>query len=304
MDAKLAQGLHFSAKWVLDSDHFMPTHSSSALKLSSSRFRQKGRIQMVVSPHFQPLRNTNRLRSISLEVSCYNNSSASVSKSGQLLTSFDESLILKNKSQKVEPYLNGRCIYLVGMMGSGKTTVGNVLSQVLGYSFCDCDKLIEEAVDGASVADIFKLYGEGFFRMKETEVLKKLSVMHGIVVSTGGGAVVRPINWEYMQKGISVWLDVPLEALAQRIAAVGTDSRPLLHQESGDAYSKAFSRLSALLEEREGCYENADARVSLEKIAAKLGYRDVSSITPTAIAIEAMEQIERFLEEEGNLPVS
>ncbi|XP_065876049.1 shikimate kinase 1, chloroplastic-like [Euphorbia lathyris] len=106
-----------------------------------------------------------------------------------------------------------------------------------------------------------------------------------------------------MQKGISVWLDVPLEALAQRIAAVGTDSRPLLHQESGDAYSKAFSRLSTLLEEREGCYENADARVSLEKIAAKQGYRDVSSITPTTIAIEAMEQIEKFLKEEGDMPI-
>lgn len=92
-------------------------------------------------------------------------------------------------------------------------------------------------------------------------------MMHRLVVSTGGGAVIRPINWyvsrcfiivivgyfsiftmlnvlfrfvtrKHMRSGISVWLDVPLECLARRISAVGTDSRPLLHGESGDAYSK------------------------------------------------------------------
>ncbi|XP_058082407.1 uncharacterized protein LOC131230510 [Magnolia sinica] len=58
-------------------------------------------------------------------------------------------------------------------------------------------------------------------------------------VATRGGAVIRPINWRYMKQGITVWLDVPLKALVRRIAAVGTDSCPLLHQESGDAYTKA-----------------------------------------------------------------
>ncbi|PNX57109.1 shikimate kinase, partial [Trifolium pratense] len=69
----------------------------------------------------------------------------------------------------------------------------------------------------------------------ETEALNKLSLMNKLVISTGGGAVVRPINWKYMHKGVSVWLDVPVEALAKRIAAVGTGSRPLLHDEAGDA---------------------------------------------------------------------
>lgn len=89
--------------------------------------------------------------------------------------------------------------------------------------------------------------------------------MKRLVVATGGGAVVRPVNWyllcksvfmhfkrsllevflkfglilrRYMKEGISVWLDVPLEALARRIAAVSTASRPLLDQESGDPYTK------------------------------------------------------------------
>lgn len=212
---------------------------------------------------------------------------------------------MQNKSQEIEPYLSGRCIYLVGMMGSGKTTVGKILSGVLGYSFFDCDTLIEQSVDGTSVAEIFKLYGEGFFREKETEVLQKLSLMRQLVVSTGGGAVTRPINWRYMQKGISVWLDVPLEALAQRIAAVGTDSRPLLHQcESGDAYTEALNRLSTLWEERGEAYANANARVSLENIAVKLGHKDVSSLTPVTIAIEALEQIEGFLKEEDDMAIA
>ncbi|KZV25981.1 hypothetical protein F511_08926 [Dorcoceras hygrometricum] len=152
-----------------------------------------------------------------------------------------------NKSEGIEPYLNGRCIFLVGMMGSGKTTVGKVLSEGLGYSFCDCDTLIEQAAGGSTVAEIFKMYGESFFRDSETEALEKLSSMHRLVVSTGGGAVIRPINWRYMQQGISVWLDVPLDALARRIAAVGTDSRPLLEQESGDPYSKDLFGFTILL---------------------------------------------------------
>ncbi|XP_024179935.1 shikimate kinase 3, chloroplastic [Rosa chinensis] len=218
--------------------------------------------------------------------------------SGNFYAHFDESLVLKSKSQDIEPYLNGRCIYFVGMMGSGKTTVGNILSQALNYSFIDSDTFVEHEAGGKSVAEIFKLYGEGFFRDKETEALRKLSMMQRHVVSTGGGAVVRPVNWKCMQKGISVWLDVPLEALAQRIADVGTGSRPLLHQGPGDAYSKTFMRLSSLFKERGDAYANANARVSLQNIAAKMGYRDVSNLSPTSIALEALQQIECFLEEE------
>uniref|UniRef100_A0A6N2LIL1 shikimate kinase n=1 Tax=Salix viminalis TaxID=40686 RepID=A0A6N2LIL1_SALVM len=222
--------------------------------------------------------------------------SVSTLESESLQDLFDEeALILKNKSQEIEPYLKGRCIYLVGMMGSGKTTVGKILSRTIHYSFCDCDKLVEQDVGVPSVAEIFEIYGEDFFRDKETEALEKLSIEHRFVVSTGGGAVIRDENWMYMSKGISVWLDVPLEELAQRIAAVGTKSRPLLDNESGDAYTNAFRRLSTLFKKRHKAYENAKARVSLENIAAKLGYKDVSNITPAMIAIEALEQIGNIL---------
>ncbi|KAL7223423.1 hypothetical protein ACSBR1_024970 [Camellia fascicularis] len=292
MEAKLAQSLQFST--CIDSEKMV--RKPSGLLLFSPRASDQKLLQVRISSHLPPTRTASWHKPAALKVSCScKNFPDSILKSGSFPASFDEAMILKNKSEEIEPYLNGRCIYLVGMMGSGKTTIGRILSEVLGYSFFDCDTLIEHTVGGTSVAEIFKLYGESFFRDNETEVLQKLSLMHRLVVSTGGGAVIRPINWKYMQKGISVWLDVPLEALARRIAAIGTESRPLLHHDSGDAYAKAFNRLSTLLEERGEAYANANARVSLENIASKLGYIDVCNLTPTVIAIEALEQIESFL---------
>lgn len=126
--------------------------------------------------------------------------------------------------------------------------------------------------------------------------------MHRLVVSTGGGAVVRPINWRHMHKGISVWLDVPLEALAKRIAAEGTKSRPLLHEESGDIYDETLKRLTTLMETRGENYANASARVSLENIAVKRG-KDVCHITPTEITLEVLIQIENFLKKQESIVV-
>ncbi|CAH9092084.1 unnamed protein product [Cuscuta europaea] len=253
-----------------------------------------------VSCHFQPIKATSRHRLALLTASCSSqNTQASVLQSESPLPSLDEAQVLKSKSGEILPYLSGRCIYLVGMMGSGKTTVGRIIAEALNYTFFDCDTLIEQATGGTKVSEIFKIHGEGFFRNNETEVLRKLSLMRQIVVSTGGGAVVRPINWKYMHKGITLWLDVNVEALARRISSVGTGSRPLLHNESGDIYANTLKRLSTLLAERGDAYANATARVCLENIAAKRGYGDICNITPTEIAIEALEELENFLKKES-----
>ncbi|KAA8530936.1 hypothetical protein F0562_005605 [Nyssa sinensis] len=292
MEATVAQSLQFST-WI-DSDKIVRKPCGSFQ--FSQRCREQQRLQILISSHFQPKRTATWHRPVQLKVSCsYKKLPASILESGSFPPAFDEAMTLKNKSEEIEPFLNGQCIYLVGMMGSGKTTVGRILAEALGYSFFDSDALIEQEVGGTSVAEMFNQYGESFFRDNETEVLRKLSLMQRLVISTGGGAVIRPINWKYMQRGVSVWLDVPLEALARRIAAIGTKSRPLLHQESGDAYAKTFMRLSTLLEERGEAYANASARVSVENIAAKLGYSDVCNLTPAVIAIEALTQIESFL---------
>ncbi|GAV57405.1 SKI domain-containing protein [Cephalotus follicularis] len=296
MEAKMAAKLQIPT-WI-DSEKIGRKQGRGSLRLPR---RLRGEDNLNSTAHLQPNKTWNPLRrSISLELSCsYNNFPAKTLGFESFQAPPDEALILRNKAKEIEQDLSGRCIYLVGMMGSGKTTVGKVLSQVLGFSFVDSDKLVEEAVNGTSVAEIFKLYGEGFFRDRETEALRQLSLLNRLVVSTGGGVVMRPINWGYMQKGISVWLDVPLEALAQRIAAVGTHSRPLLHHESGDPYRKALMRLSTLFEERGHAYAIANARVSLENIAAKLGQGDVCNLTPTTIAIEALDEIKSCLIKSG-----
>ncbi|KAL4352752.1 hypothetical protein GQ457_06G043370 [Hibiscus cannabinus] len=299
MEAGVACKLKYPT-WI-ESERFGRKPTASLL---FGRIPQQG---LAVSAHFPLQTSSNRQRSVTFELPCssYNKFSASTVETGSVHAPYDESLMLKNKSLEVEPYLNGHSIYLVGLMGSGKTTVGKILSHVLTYSFYDSDALIEQEVNGMSVAEIFKHHGESFFRKKETEILQMLSSKKQLVVSTGGGAVVRDENWDYMQKkGIVVWLDVPLEALARRIAAVGTHSRPLLHYEHGDPYTKALKRLSYLLEQRGKNYAKANARVSLEEIAGKLGYEDVSDLTPTEIAIEALEQIEVYLKEEGGMAIA
>lgn len=98
-----------------------------------------------------------RSENVGLEISrCFKNSPASALESEISFSPVDEALVLEKKAQEAAQYLNGRCIYLVGMMGSGKTTVGKILSEVLGYSFFDSDKLVEQAVGATSVAQIFK----------------------------------------------------------------------------------------------------------------------------------------------------
>lgn len=87
--------------------------------------------------------------------------------------------------------LQGTSIFLIGMMGSGKSTVGRMLSNVLKYCFFDSDTVIEQAVGGASVADIFRENGEESFRDMEQSVLQELCTCRNCVIATGGGVVCR-----------------------------------------------------------------------------------------------------------------
>lgn len=212
--------------------------------------------------------------------------------------STDEHILVKRKAQEVGAQLRGTSIFLVGMMGSGKTTVGRVLAAALDYCFFDSDSVVEQAAGGASVADIFHENGEEAFRDVESQAIAQLSSMCRLVVATGGGAVVRPANWGRMRDGITVWLNVPLEALAMRIAAAGTASRPKLGnvQTSHDSYSMALEKLSSIFEERQALYRPADAEVSLQGIAAEMGSVAVHTITPDRIALQVLEEIEKLIQ--------
>ena len=148
--------------------------------------------------------------------------------------------------------LRGLSVFLLGMMGAGKSTLGELLSRRLQYRFFDTDILIER-VAGKKIREIFADEGEATFRELETQVLVELSSLTKTVIATGGGMVLKPMNWSYLRHGLMIWLDVPLEILVKRLKQ--DTSRPLL--QSTDLESK----LELLLEQRRGLYAEADIRI-------------------------------------------
>jgi shikimate kinase len=145
-------------------------------------------------------------------------------------------------------------IYLVGFMGSGKTTVGRLLADRLGWRFVDLDGEIE-AEQKTTIAQIFEDQGEERFRELEAEAIRKwVHVVRSgrpVVLALGGGAFARPDNAEYLgSNGVTVWLDCPLERLRRRVA-VNSD-RPLARD------SQRFEELYHL---RAASYACADFRL-------------------------------------------
>lgn len=155
----------------------------------------------------------------------------------------------------VTDLLKGVNLYLVGMMGSGKTTVGQILARMLHYRFLDTDSLIEQ-VAGESIVDIFSGVGESGFRELESKVLSEVAAYKNLVVATGGGIVVRRENWGFLRHGVVVWLDASVELLYQRVQE--DTGRPLLR----DLDPKG--KLQQLLEQRQGLYSQADVRVPVQ----------------------------------------
>lgn len=149
---------------------------------------------------------------------------------------------------------NGRPIVLIGLMGSGKSTVGRELSRRTGLPFLDMDAVIEEQV-GKCIPDIFREKGEAHFRALETALLRYIenTVQSGAgahIISTGGGVVLRAENREILRRlGLCVWLNVDLPNLLARTARA--QNRPLLQVDDREAV------LRQLLIERSPLYTQA-----------------------------------------------
>lgn len=148
--------------------------------------------------------------------------------------------------------LQGTNLYLIGMMGVGKSTVGQLVAKMLGYRFFDTDTVIEQAT-GQTISEIFADMGEAEFRQLETQVLAELSAYTRLVVATGGGIVSQQRNWSYLRHGLIIWLNVPIEVLFQRLKK--DTSRPLLQT------ADPLAKLQLLLQERRALYAQADIEI-------------------------------------------
>lgn len=158
-------------------------------------------------------------------------------------------------------------IYLVGFMGTGKTTVGKLLSQSLNKRFVETDELIEKR-EGKKIVDIFAHYGEPYFRKVEKEVLKEVANQSDLVVSCGGGIVIDEENVRLLKTtGVMICLTADVECIYERTKKY--THRPLLNVDD------PIKRIKELLLKREPFYKKADyfvdtSPLSCEEVVKKI----------------------------------
>ena len=156
--------------------------------------------------------------------------------------------------------LRGRSIFLIGMMGSGKSSTGPVLAEILKYKYVDLDVLIEKLTK-KTIDKVFREEGEEYFRDLETQCLQEIIKLPSVVVSTGGGVVLKKENWGILRQGIIVWLDINKEIALKRLNSKD-NIRPLLKGNIDIKYEEIF-------ETRKDIYAQADLRVEINNEGVK-----------------------------------
>lgn len=157
---------------------------------------------------------------------------------------------------------HGSNIYLIGFMGSGKSTVGKLLARAVKREFVDLDEKITEQA-GCTISKIFESEGEEGFRERESAALREIAQRQNLVVALGGGAVLRDENWELVREtGVSIYLQVSPELLHKRLES--EVERPLL---LGATSKQRLIR--EILHQRKARYEQADLAICNEGTPAE-----------------------------------
>jgi len=159
-------------------------------------------------------------------------------------------------------------IFLIGLMGAGKTTIGRQIASELSLEFFDSDHEIENRT-GVTITHIFDIEGETGFRKRETAILDELTTKKGIVLATGGGAILKAENRQFlMSRGTIIYLYADIETLLERTSK--DRNRPLLQTEDPQAV------LKELFEIRDPLYrETADIIIDTGKDSARLALKEI-----------------------------
>ena len=182
---------------------------------------------------------------------------------------------MSKNSKAVKIKFNVTCpIVLIGMMGAGKSSLGNRLASELKCRFRDADDEIEKAA-GMSIAEIFDKHGEAAFRDGEQRVIARLLQDGPQVLALGGGAFINPDTRALIeQSAVSLWLDVDLDELVQRVNR-NLGKRPLL------VGTDVRAKLSELNAQRRPIYELADLRVNISRTDARASIKDMKKALAT-----------------------
>ncbi len=155
-------------------------------------------------------------------------------------------------------------IYLTGFMGSGKSTIGPILANTLGWDFFDLDRLIENKTE-KKIREIFEQEGENYFRKLETDTLKEISESQNVIISLGGGTAANEENLEILKKtGKIIYLKVSLDTVYQRLKY--KKDRPALTKSNSESLSRKemTDRIKKLMERRVRYYEQADYTIDTD----------------------------------------
>ncbi len=197
----------------------------------------------------------------------------------------------KSLARAVRRALQKRSIILIGMRGSGKSSIGRRLAAALELPFVDADAEIEQAA-GMTIEDMFAVHGEPYFREGEKRVIRRLLQAGPQVLSTGGGAVVSPVTRAAIAKGgISIWLDAPIDLLLQRV--LRRDNRPLLKTHDPRAV------LERLLSERRPFYAEADLRYESRDAPHEAVVEEILALLASYLAAQGRGGALKQKEQEG-----
>lgn len=143
-------------------------------------------------------------------------------------------------------------------MASGKSTIGPILANTLGWDHFDLDKEIEKTI-GKKVTEIFKTFGEPYFRKVETDLLKELSQKNKSIISLGGGTIADPVNYKIIKtSGHFIYLKSSPEMAYKRLVFKRDRPNILLDDDNEPTKEQIMERINLLLEQRKKYYEKAD----------------------------------------------